>query len=113
MTAPARRYGYPWLCSCGNELGTRYREELTINNGNVLMVQTKQGGLIVQCSKCGNLKTWFARPELALLTGLRGIMKYNTDELIEEFRGIIREEIARQEHMPEKNGVGVPDEQTV
>lgn len=87
-----RRSGsQPWPCSCGKLLGTIHRDELTLENANVGIVQTRQGALIVQCIHCGVPKSWFNRPEMSLMVGFKGLLRASNDELMGELERFVME----------------------
>jgi len=90
------RRGQEWQCQCGYPLGRVYRDELTIELDNVSMAQTKQGAIVIQCARCGKLKSWFTRPEVAFLSAIRAMQRFSNNELLSQIMVILDERERKQ-----------------
>ena len=98
-----------WFCkSCSNVLGSIYQDELELNLQAVNMVKTLHGATLIRCKKCGTVKTWFTRPEVAIMGAIAAIGKMQQEDLLASIRMLMFEESRRGQARADtrENGAG-------
>lgn len=67
-----------WHCvnsSCNTVLGTVVDNDLVINTGVVMKINTSGTALSVMCASCGSPKTWYPSTDNAIMGAYRATMR--------------------------------------